>query len=465
MPAKRSNIKEGSVMEGIFAMYCAAYLIDPQSGRSKSKIEQFINDLRIDTSLGELMTKGKKSVDYNKTFPQHSGPAKKHFSGGAKPISIVSGKDAKVMIRNSLDYKKLAPNLPNSETFFETISIKGYPDFSQVELKVRVKEAETGDYYGANLERILAEEEKKGKSTFRDEKYESIKQRMKFLINNKQSQFFKSLRGAKERYLKNKKSDVIHWIVDADGIAGESSKGEIKQDVTIRIFANGTRITEEELNFSLKASSKTIHGGSVYEGIEVVYEMFKGIIPETDRKQGIDFMNDIKNLPSDIARKDAIDGLWKLLGSVIPVQPDFKWNDYFWDVLEKRLFGSSDSYNGKIQLLEMNRQELSEISKDGFERLRRTGIQLFPQYRKSAPTAAVPGDIRVMPKYVNGKIETDTSKAIFVMRPSYLRTGEKDASGQRQGKAYPKKIMIELGKKHSIVHDENFEDFLDKGLV
>ena len=30
MPAQRSNIKEGSVMEGIFAMYCAAYLIDPR---------------------------------------------------------------------------------------------------------------------------------------------------------------------------------------------------------------------------------------------------------------------------------------------------------------------------------------------------------------------------------------------------------------------------------------------------
>ena len=164
-------------------------------------------------------------------------------------------------------------------------------------------------------------------------------------------------------------------------------------------------------------------------------------------------------------RKDAIDGLWKLLGECIPSQPDFKWNDYFWDVLEKRLFGSSNRYDGKIQLLEMNQKELSEISKDGFMRLRQSGIQLFPQYRKSAPTAAVPGDIRVMPKYANGTIEKNTAKAIFVMRPSYLRTGDKDASGKRQGKAYPKKIMIELGKKYSIVHDENFQDFLDKGLV
>ena len=37
-------IKEGSVMEGIFAMYCAAYLIDPESGKSDSAIEKFINE-------------------------------------------------------------------------------------------------------------------------------------------------------------------------------------------------------------------------------------------------------------------------------------------------------------------------------------------------------------------------------------------------------------------------------------
>ena len=42
--AANSLIKEGSVMEGIFAMYCAAYLIDPNNGKSDTAIENFIND-------------------------------------------------------------------------------------------------------------------------------------------------------------------------------------------------------------------------------------------------------------------------------------------------------------------------------------------------------------------------------------------------------------------------------------
>mgnify|MGYP001260315677 CR=1 FL=1 len=460
-----AGVKEGSVMEGIFAMYCAAYLIDPQSGRSHSKIESFINDLRVDTSLGDLLTPGKKSVDYNKTFPQHAGPAKKHFGGGNSPISIVTGKAAKVMIKNSPKYETLSKNLPNAETFFESVKVAGYPDFTQVILKVRVKEAETGKYYGANLQKLLDEEAKKGGKGTPDKTYQSIKQRMQFLIKNKETSFFRSLKAAKERYLKNKESDVIHWTVDADGISGETSGGDIKQDVTIKIMADGVKVLEDELNFSLKASSSTIHGGGVYNTMEEVYKMFKGIIPENKRKQGVDFMNDIKNQTTVFARKDAIDSLWRLIGESIPTQPNTTWSDHFWGVLESRLFGSSAEYHGRIQLLEMNQNELREITKDNFLRLKRSGILLFPQYRESGPGAAAPGDIRVMPKYADGTVETSTDNALFKMRPSYLKTGEKDASGKRQGKAYPNKIFIELGGVKSIVHDENYQDFLDKGLV
>ena len=465
-----AGIKEGSVMEGIFAMYCAAYLIDPKSGRSSTAIEGFINDLRVDTSLGELLGKDKKSVDYNKTFPQHAGPAKKHFGGGNNGngnggISVVSGKDAKAMIKNSPKYSTLSPNLPNAEKFFETVKVAGYPDFSQVILKVRVKEAETGKYYGTNLQKILDEEAAKGKSGSVDKTYESIKQRMRYLIRNRETAFFRSLKAAKERYLKNKESDVIHWTVDADGIGGETSGGEVKQDVTIKITADGVKILEDELNFSLKASSSPIHGGGVYNTMEQVYDMFKGVIPENKRKEGVDFMDDIKNESTVFARKDAIDSLWRLIGESIPSQPDTKWSNHFWGVLESRLFGSSSAYHGSIQLLEMNQRELREVTKENFTRLKNSGILLFPQYRESAPTAASPGDIRVMPKYVDGTFETSTDNALFKMRPSYLKTGEKDASGKRQGKAYPNKIFIELGGVKSIVHDENFQDFLDKGLV
>ena len=93
--AANSLIKEGSVMEGIFAMYCAAYLIDPNNGKSDTAIENFINDLRVDTTLGQLADKKKKSVDYNNTFPSKLGTAKRRFG---KDLSVVTGKEAKDLI-------------------------------------------------------------------------------------------------------------------------------------------------------------------------------------------------------------------------------------------------------------------------------------------------------------------------------------------------------------------------------
>ena len=129
-----STIKQGSVMEGIFAMYCAAYLIDPADGQNKKSIENFIDDLRVDTTLGRLIDKTKRSVDYNNTFPANAKPAKKHF----KSISIVKGNRAKIMIRESEKFKILSKVLKDSTDYFESIGVKGFLDFSQVELKVRV---------------------------------------------------------------------------------------------------------------------------------------------------------------------------------------------------------------------------------------------------------------------------------------------------------------------------------------
>ena len=446
------QIKEGSVMEGIFAMYCAAYLIDPNNGKSDTAIENFINDLRVDTQLGNLITAGKKSVDYTNTFPGKLGTAKKRFG---KDISVIKGKEAKEMIpvSKSPKYKKKIAALINSEKFFETVGVKGYPDFTQVELKVRVKEAETGDYYGPKLQKLLDEEKAAGKS--KDKTYISIKERMRFLIRSKKNTFFKRLQNVKAKYLSNKESEVVHWPVDADGIAGETSGGDIKQDVTIVISADGTRILSEELNFSLKASSKTIHGGGVYNTMPQVYEIFEGVIPKDDIKRAKRLIEDIKKGTAQYNAKESVDSLWKLIGENLPDlngTPNTKWNDHFWGVLERRLFGKSSEYSGKIQLLEMNNKDLSEVTEEQFDKLKNSGVKLYPIYRRSKPGSQSPGEIRIMPLYKGNKKDPKESSFVYKMRAQYRND-------------LPKKIAIELGGKDSIIHDENWEKFVKKGYV
>ena len=316
-------IKEGSVMEGIFAMYCAAYLIDPAGGKSSSAIEKFINDLRVDTTLGELIGKGKKSVDYSNTFPGKLGTAKKRFGEG---VTVKTGKEAKDMIKLSPKYTTLERVLKNTERYFETVGEKGYIDFSQVELKVRVKEAETGEYYGHNLKKLIDQEAAKGE--VKDTKYKSIKQKMILLIKNRESQFFKDLKATKERYLKNSKSDVVKWTVDADGIGGETSGGEVKQDVTIQIFADGKRILNKELNFSLKSDSVSVHGGGVYNTLPAIYDLFKGVIPSSKITEGKNYMKSVEGKGTKVSRKQSVDALWRLLGENLPKTPDTRSVSY-----------------------------------------------------------------------------------------------------------------------------------------
>jgi hypothetical protein len=466
-----SNIKQGSVMEGIFAMYCAAYLVDPQDGKDKNAIEKFIDDLRIDTTLGQLIDKTKKSVDYKNTFPAHAKPAKKHF----KPITIVKGKKAKEMIQDSEKYNVLSKVLKNNEDYFESIGTKNFLDFSQVELKVRVKEAETGAYYGHNIKKLLEEEAKKGKVV--DKKYNEIKKKMLFLINNNQTAFFRSLKSAKHKYLKNSKNDAVKWTVDADGIAGETSGGAIKQDVTIQIFADGRRIIRSELNFSLKSDSVSIHGGGIYNSMPEIFEMFEGIIPKSRVSEGKKYLKSITTEKGhEETSKAAINAVWRLVGEGIPKSVNTKLSDHFWDILERRLFGTSNSYDGNIQLLEMNQKELREITKKQFTKLRNSGVLLFPKWiANDNPNEATPGSIFILPQYPGnggGKVdETNHKMSLFKIRVSYLwvkQGGVRIKPGDPSGitaKSEPAKVFIELGGAKSIVHDENYIDFINKGLI
>jgi len=468
------SIKQGSVMEGIFAMYCAAYLVDPSDGKNKKAIENFIDDLRVDTTLGRLIDFRKKSVDYNNTFPAHSAPAKKNF----KDISIIKGRKAKVLIKDSKKYSSLSKVLKDNDEYFESIGAKGFLDFSQVELKVRVKEAETGAYYGPNIKKLLAEEAKKGR--VRDSKYNDIKKKMLQLINNNQTQFFRDLKNAKQKYIKNKENDTVKWTVDADGIAGETSGGAIKQDVTIQILADGKRILRSELNFSLKSDSASIHGGGLYNSMPEIFEMFEKIIPSAKVNEGKKYLESITTKKGhEETSKDAINAVWRLVGNSIPNTPNTKLSDHFWDILEKRLFGASNSYKGKIQLLEMNKNELSEITKKQFTKLRNSGILLYPKWIANDKTSeATPGTIKIMPIYpgdgdkVKETVEKDTNKEIFRIRVSYEWT-KQDVGGKKirlqhgqvGAKSAPSKVIIELGRKKSIIHDENWNNFVNNGLV
>lgn len=83
--------------------------------------------------------------------------------------------------------------------------------------------------------------------------------------------FARKADGAVNYFLKNNKGEVVTFNVIADGIAGESSGGNVKGDVTLEVYAviKGTnkKIISGSLPFSLKSESVTVANLSPYKGM------------------------------------------------------------------------------------------------------------------------------------------------------------------------------------------------------
>ena len=280
--ADSSAVKEGSVMEGLFAMYCAAILIDPNDGADATKVTTFINSLAVTSQLKNLATKEssgprkglfKQAVCYKKTFPIDNTAPKASVFG----VKVVKGSIAKTIANNPK--LRVAPQL----NYFETTAQKGYPDFSSVKLKVVLKEKEVGTQYGEELQKLL-DNQPGLKDQKQKDNFESIKVRVNSMIKAKSATFFRKLQGVKKAYLYNNRIDVMEWQVDADGIGGEGSGGEIKQDITIRVWANGKRIFDDTINFSLKASSATFHSGGLQAGLDLLLDKYQLGLPADKEK-------------------------------------------------------------------------------------------------------------------------------------------------------------------------------------
>ena len=114
--------------------------------------------------------------------------------------------------------------------------------------------------------------------------------------------------------------------------------------------------------------------------------------------------------------------------------------------------------------------------------LKDSGILLYPKWiGNDNPTQATPGSIFILPIYpgngdkVKKTIEKDTNKEMYLIRVSYewtkqdldgekIRITPKESYGMTP-KSAPFKVFIELGGKGSVIHDENWDDFVNKGLV
>lgn len=365
-------MKEGSVIEGIFAMYCALILIDPDDGSDINKIKSKIKNMRLNTQLKSQIKNKKVSetVEFHKLYPKDD-----NF-------------DMQVVDANPQQYK----HMNAGEKYFviqgrrQTTGPNGYtapPDFIQVKLDVTLKANEVERAYGMVL-----------KDTFGDSgDFGRIAEKVDTLIKAKHTQFFRQLVVAKNRFLKNKTTDVVQYNVIADGIGGESTGGAIKSDVLIRIVANGQSILAHNINFSLKSDAVTVENIGLIRGANEVYSMFEGGLTgraKTQAKMFIDEINETaKGNPETKVKKGtvnriALTALFEVIKNNLPSGTS-KTNEYY-DYLEKAAFGKD-----KASIVIADASKLKQMTPDYIKYLRTYGDNGKPMLLEVKATA---GDIR-----------------------------------------------------------------------
>jgi len=434
-------MNEGSVIEGIFAIYCALILIDPNDGQDINKIKNAIDDVRLQTTIKNLATRsgGRQSqaVKLNKIYPKDD-----EFT--SLGTTVVMGRQAML----SSNVTRINP----STKYFENQGRNGspFPDYSMVHLDVTLKEQEAGAAYGRRVADAISE--------FREgnprQEFHSLRRKIDVLVTQQASNFFRKLIIAKEKFLKNNQTDIVLYKVIADGIGGETSGGAIKQDITIRVIANGKRIIDDEINFSLKSDATTIENQGLYRGILEVYDVFKDFYgSQRQTADGLKsliedtYAGRVNGVKKKTVHKEAVAALWQLTTNSIPSNgTSLDKTDYWYDTLNSAAFGTG--FRGSISVVNVGESGFHELTQEYVRMLRTSGNGNGGALRLQAKHfTRYQDDIRIMPEG-----EIDAEKCIFKIRLKYERSARRLDD--------MKKIMIELGGKNSIIHEENFNLYL-----
>jgi hypothetical protein len=364
-------MKEGSILEGIFATYCALILADPEDGRNMNMIRQQIRKTRIQAELKEYLKPGTRTttrdITINRSFPKDDT--------FGYPVT---------------NDEKILPRVQNNS--FVTPGRREYkdpktnqvtqapPDLISVNLSVRLKASEVEAAYGRNLE---------GMPPGTD--YGKLESNITQLIEARGVMFFRKLIVAKNRFLKNNKTDNVQYQVIADGVAGEATGGNIKADVLIRITANGRSLISENINFSLKSESSTIENVGLVRGVQEVYNMFSGSLSGQVAKDAQLLVQQLTS--SRRVSRTALTAFFDLISNNLPTGTG-QTGQYF-QYFKTKAFGAD-----KSQVVNITRRGLEEMNMGYIEYLEKFGAAGRPLLLE---VKATEGDIRFVGSNIAGE--------------------------------------------------------------
>lgn len=386
------GVKEGSIIEGILAIYIAMIFADPEHGENINKIKDQISDLR-------------KKIPSNRDAPRIG-------------IKISLPKDDDLGYVTAVGDTNTNRFMINGQKYFVQQMGEKPADFIQVDLDISLKPAEV--YPGFGAEFSVNYEQKKD--------YGKLERKIDNLVKSKSSVLFRRLIIAKKKFLNNKSTDVVKYKIVADGVTGEQADGNIKADIIVTIEANGRQLVKDTINLSVKSDSTTVQNSGIVKGLEEMYKLFG--VPSSKTKQAKDLMEDISEAQGE-AKLMYVSSMFDLIGKNLSNASGKVFTDKAFKFLEEAIHGDDyaqvvdvKSSGGKIK--EMTVGNLRAYKNYGGPSINGKAQPVMLQAKKSA------SDIRIIP--VGG---TDKD---FLFKFRFKRRNYKDGRGQ-----YVEKIMIETG--------------------
>ena len=241
------------------------------------------------------------------------------------------------------------------------------PDYFNVNLEIRMKPKGGVDQaFGGQFEAKYA----KGKDVGQiDKKLEQI-------IKAGNAKYSTKLINIRDNFLDNNVGDVVTFTIICDGISGESSGGDIKGDVFVKIVATTGKggqktIFNEELSFSLKSNSNTFGNLTPYGSSIYLLKLFGITIPKNfERFEFLETLVANNNEKKEIKLK-GVRAVFENVQRMVcqKVKGDKASSKKAFEFLGKQIFGSDNAH-----LVEILPGTIKEMSREYFELLMKDTI-------------------------------------------------------------------------------------------
>lgn len=238
---------------------------------------------------------------------------------------------------------------------------KNTPDFFNVNFEMRLKPESVSGAFDKDYEVLYKSSKDIGKI---DKKIDQL------IKSFDKATFAKKADDAVNYFLNNNKGEVVTFTVIADGIAGESSGGQIKGDVTLEVYAtlknSIKKIITGSLPFSLKSESVTVASLSPYKGM---LDFAKAM--NIDWNAGEDYIRLSKpfnGAKEQEAKFELITSMYNdLRKEVIKKSKDFNFSKNAYLFLRKSIFGSD-----LANVIDVQSGTVKEITVEYFDNLEKT---------------------------------------------------------------------------------------------